>query len=409
MAMKIRALLSLGVVLISMSLAGCGHYTCGTTFGGGSCSSSGGGIGTGGGGGKGNGLVAYGYFIDYSSHGAPSAGMALQELDATAQKFTALSAFAPPVIPPFPSGMVVVSTKYLYVASTDGTLYSFAIDSGSGNLANIGTNPSAVTGGTSIAASADGKWVFVGDTAGQRVSVFQVNADGTLTGATGNPFATSGVSPKIMATDGLSKYLYATGGAGSLQTAAFSIGTGGVLTPVIGSPFVTNIGSSMVGDPSGKFMIGASYTPGDTSIHVFSVGASNGVLTSWNSTATSQTPRNIRIHPSGQWVYSFGQDPVLANLEAAEGFGFDSNLGILTEMSSSPFSTIIANDGPIDQSGSFMIALGQTKIVNSVDIAAFPVAIDSTDGSLSVWPGNSNQALGYVGIDAAPYVFTDSQ
>lgn len=347
--------------------------------------------------------------MDYPFHGQADTGMALQKLDSAAGTFTALSAFVPPSVPPFPSGMVIVSTKYLYVASSDGTLWSFAIDGSSGNLSNIGTNPLAVTGGTSIAASVDGKWIFVGDTAGQRVSVFQVNADGSVTSVAGNPFATSGVIPKIMATDGLSRYLYATGGPGSSQTAAFSIGSGGALSPVSGTPFVTNIGSSMVGDLSGKYMIGASYTAGDTSIHVFSVGASTGILTSWNSTVTSQTPRNIRVHPSGKWVYSFGQDPTLNHIEPAEGFDFDSNTGLLTEMSTSPFPKITANDGPIDQSGSFLIALGQTQVGLSEDIAAFPIAIDSTDGSLSVWPGNSNQALGFVGIDAAPYVFTDSK
>jgi len=407
MAMKVRALLSLGAVLISMSLAGCGHYTCGTTFGPATCTPSGSGIGTTGGGGTG--LVAYGYFMDYTPTGIPDAGMALQKLDTNNSTFSALTAFVPPSVPPFPTGMVIVSKKYLYVASSDGTLYSFLIDPATGYLSNVGTNPSAVTGGTSIAASVDGNWLFVGDTAGQRVSVFQVNADGTLTGAAGNPFATSGVTPKIMATDGLSRYLYATGGPGASQTAALIIGSSGALSPVTGSPFVTNIGSSMMGDPSGKYMIGASYAVGDNNIHVFSVGASTGVLTSWNSTLTLGTPRNIRVHPSGKWVYSFDQDQTLDHIEAAEGFDFDSNTGILTEMSSSPFTTITANDGPIEQSGSFLIGLGQTKIGNSIDIAAFPVAIDSTDGSLSIWPGNSNQALGFVGIDAAPYVFTDSK
>src|ERR1700720_2136782 len=37
MTMKVRALLGIAVVLITMSLSGCGHYSCGTTFGNGSC------------------------------------------------------------------------------------------------------------------------------------------------------------------------------------------------------------------------------------------------------------------------------------------------------------------------------------------------------------------------------------
>src|SRR5215469_7215891 len=99
MAMKVRALLSLGVVLFSMCLAGCGHYTCGTTLGGGSCTSSGSGISSGGNNGQGNGLIAYGYFMDYPFHGQADTGMALQKLDSAAGTFTALSAFVPPSVP----------------------------------------------------------------------------------------------------------------------------------------------------------------------------------------------------------------------------------------------------------------------------------------------------------------------
>src|SRR5215475_1770084 len=116
MAMKVRALLLLAMTLIAMSLSGCGHYTCGTTFGSATCNSSGGGI-TQGGGGTGGGLVVFDYFADFSLLGVPSRGMALQLLNQGTGTYATDTTFLPPLIPPFPTGIVIVGEKYMYVPS----------------------------------------------------------------------------------------------------------------------------------------------------------------------------------------------------------------------------------------------------------------------------------------------------
>lgn len=408
MAMKLRVLMSLLLALVSISLSGCGgHYTCGVTFGGGSCANSGGGLGTGGGG-AGSGLVAYGYFASFSSNGQPSVGIALQKLDVGAGTFIAQSAFTAPLIPPFPTGMVTVKKQFAYIPSADGTLYTFGIDSSTGYLTSIGTsNPIVVSGGDSISASADGTLIFVGDAAGQQISVYTVNTDGTLSGVAGDPFAV-GISPRVMTTDGQSKFLYATAGPGSTNVAAFSIGSGGVLTPFSGGLIGSTV-AAIASESTGKYLFGVSNLSGDTSIHVFSINTSTGGLTALNSALTTGTPRNLSVHPNGTWVYAFNQDPILNEIEPVEGFDFDSSTGALTPMGASPFSDVLANAGPIEPSGQFMFGLGLTLQGGGLKSSVNPYAIDSTSGAISSWPLGVDQALGFPGIDAATYAVTDAQ
>jgi 6-phosphogluconolactonase (cycloisomerase 2 family) len=406
MAMKVRMLASLVVALVTVALSGCGHYTCGTTFGNGSCSQSGGGI-TSGGGGAGSGLVAYGYFTSFSSNGQPSVGIALQKLDVGAGTFIVQSAFTAPLIPPFPTGMVTVGKAFAYIPSADGTLYSFGIDSTTGYLTSFGiSDPIVVSGGDSIAASADGSLIFVGDTAGQQISVYTVNADGSLSGVAGDPFSV-GISPSVMTTDGLSKFLYATSGPGSTNVAAFSIGSGGVLTPYSGGLIASNV-SAMAADPTGKYLLGVSWQAGDTNIHVYSINSSSGALTALASAPTAGTPRTIAFHPNGSWVYTGNEDPVLTDLEAIEGFDFSSSTGALTPISGSPFLDFQANSAVIEQSGQFLLALGHTIVGSGYRLTVDPVAIDSSTGALSSWPSGATQAEGFPGIDAAAYAVTDA-
>ena len=83
MAMKFRLLLSFVLVLSTMWTIGCGHYTCGTTFGNATCTPSGGGISGGGGGGNNISQTAFVYFMDDTS-----AEMALEGLNvANSQTF----------------------------------------------------------------------------------------------------------------------------------------------------------------------------------------------------------------------------------------------------------------------------------------------------------------------------------
>jgi 6-phosphogluconolactonase (cycloisomerase 2 family) len=403
MEMKVRALLGAFVMLSTMWLAGCGHYICGNTFGSATCSSSGGGISQGGGG-NGAGFKARFYFVDFAQAGS-TGGMAETELNGTAGTFSAITTFTAPALPTQPTGLVIVNKKFMYVPSANGILVGYSIDMTTGFVKEVPNSPYAVVGGTSIASNSTGTLIFVGDVTGQRIFVFAVNADGSLTAVAGSPFSTSGVGPAVMATDGHSKFLYITEGAGSPLIAAFSIGTNGTLSVVPGEPFSFNM-SSIVGDPSGKYLLGVTGQAADNHIHVFGISSSTGAIAevSGSPFATAFTPISLAVHPNGGWVYSFNEDVLLQLPDPVEGFQLNATTGTLTEFAGSPFTSVKANGGVIEPSGKYLFALGATIIVGNGESTVTPYAVDSS-GHLS----SPLSSLGFPGIKAAAYAATDAQ
>ena len=397
MAMKVRVLLSSGVVLITMWLVGCGHYVCGTTFGSSTCTASGGGISQGGTGT--GGAVAYGYFVDFNG-----GGMALQKLDmGSGGTFTDISAFTPPTLPKQPKQMVIVNKKFLYLASSDGTLMATQINSTDGYLTLVPNSPYTVVGGDSITSDPAGKYVFVGDPAGQRISVFTVNLDGSLTAVVGSPFSTSGMAPWVLTTDGLGKYLYASDGGASGLLGAFVIGSTGALTPVIGNPFSIFPALTIAGEASGKFLLGVTGLSGDNHLHVLGIGTGGVIAEVTGSPFTTvYPPVSLTVHPSGTFVYTFNGD-VFGALDPIEGYQINNSTGALTVVSGSPFN-LSAAAGPIEQTGKFMFALGITPISGTADSTVTPFNIDTSTGFLSSTLGPQ----GFPGTNLATYVVTDA-
>ena len=126
--MKVRALLSSVVLLTTMWLVGCGHYTCGITFGNSTCTSSGGGLSQGGGG---NGTaVAFDFFLDGSSLDGAI-------LD-TSGNFSLINNFVSQGLPLSGTfgGMVVVQKQWLYAAKSS-QIYAYSINGTTGALTAI--------------------------------------------------------------------------------------------------------------------------------------------------------------------------------------------------------------------------------------------------------------------------------
>ncbi len=205
-----------------------------------------------------------------------------------------------------------------------------------------------------------------------------------------------------MATDGLSKFLYATGGT---QVGAFSIASGGILSPVTGSPFALNM-ASIAGEPSGKYLLGVVGQSGTNEIHVFGINSTGAIADVAGSPFTTHySPISLTVHPSGAWVYTFNKDVVLQGLQPVEGFALTTSTGTLTELSSSPFTALTADGGPIEQSGQFMFALGITVVAGNTVSTVTPYSVDTTTGALSTTYGS----LGFPGIQSAAYAVTDAQ
>jgi 6-phosphogluconolactonase (cycloisomerase 2 family) len=379
MAAKVRVLLSLAAVLIAMSLSGCGHYTCGATFGNATCTPSGGGI-SGPGGGTTNSAVAFAYYVDQAGT------MDGFSIDTTAGTFSIIPNYIAPVIPTsdLSIGVAVAQKKFLYTAffSTE-QIYGWSIDS-NGQLTAVTGSPYSVgyLGGVgftgynqlNIITNPAGTLLFIADAGNAAIYVYTIGSDGSLTAATGSPLLTGSFQPWNMATDGLGKYLYVTN-VDSLHEgfdiAAYTIGSDGSLTTIPGSPFSFPMWA-VAGDPSGKYLIGttgqtiaAGASSDDDHLYVFNIqqtGTSAGAISPVTNSpfATVYAPFNIAVQPNssnGEFVYSFS--PVDSNVNAGynpvEAYAIDTATGQLTTAANSPFSGLTpAIWGQFDQSGAYL-------------------------------------------------------
>src|ERR1035438_9652804 len=156
---------------------------------------------------------------------------------------------------------------------------------------------------------------------------FSVGSGGVLTPLAGSPFA-AGILPSAIASDASSKYVYVTDYTSS-NVRGFSVASG-QLVPLAGSPFPTgNAPSAIVVNPSFSFAYVTNST--DSSISAYSM--STGVLTRIGSYSTGLQPVAIGIDPStNHFLYT-------ANFldNDVSGFQLSQTAGTLLVSQFSPF------------------------------------------------------------------------
>lgn len=264
-----------------------GSSTCSSSSSGSSGFGSGGG---GGGGGGGSTETLYVYAVD-------EAGTIDGYVNSTsAGQMIEIPSYTPPTVPVNSGGvgMAVAQKQYLYAGfGATGQLYGWVIGQ-DGSLTAITNSPYTApflgfygsgVGQADMITNPGGTLLFISDTLQNEIYVYSIGTGGALTAVTGSPF-TVPFEPMNLSTDGLGLYLYAIDGnylqhTGS-EIAAYSIGSGsnlGVLTPVTGSPF-SGTGYNMwlmKGEPTGQFMIGTSGSaafngvPDDDHLYVFGI------------------------------------------------------------------------------------------------------------------------------------------
>jgi hypothetical protein len=295
MTIRARVLLSLLTVVATMFLVNCRDYSCGG-FGALPCTSSSGTGGTGPFGGSGGGSKASAFAFAVDDAGTIDG----YTLNTTAGTFAATSGYTAPVVPPNDGGvgMVVAQEQFLYAGfGSVGALYAWSIDPTTGGLTAISGSPYTApflsayglgVGQANMITNPAGTLLFISDTLQNEIYVYTIGSGGVLTLVPGSPFLAP-FGPMNLATDGLGKYLYAIDGNFNTHTgaaiAAYVIGSGtslGTLTPVVGSPFL-GVGYSMWqvnGEPTGQYLIGTSGNSvvksgvDDDHLYVFSISQS---------------------------------------------------------------------------------------------------------------------------------------
>src|SRR6266566_1097441 len=172
------------------------------------------------------------------------------------------------------------------------------------------------------------------------VSAFSVGLGGTLTIVPGSPFLTGGegsglYSASNTATVTIRKKILYVANTGSNNISGFSINTTtGALTPVPGSPFATGgfglYGISLAVTPNGKFVYAGNAGSGD--ISAFRVG-SHGELTIVGSPfLLGNPPDGIKVSPNGKFL-----GVALPFTDSVAMLRIGSN-GALTSVPDSPFA-----------------------------------------------------------------------
>jgi 6-phosphogluconolactonase len=168
---------------------------------------------------------------------------------------------------------------------------------------------------------------------------FSVGSGGALTPLSGSPFA-AGVKPSAIASDATSAYVYVTDFS-SANVRGYAVNSGN-LTPLSGSPFPAgNQPSAIVVDPSYPYAYVANSQ--DSTITAYSMSSGElsylGNSTTPTTFSTGLQPIAIGIDPSTEhflYTVNFLNDTV-------SGFNLSTTTGTLLDSQGSPF---LSNDQP---------------------------------------------------------------
>lgn len=404
MTVKFRALSVTALALATLWTVGCGHYTCGATFGSSTCNASGNGIS---GGNGNNNQIGVTTFLYFGGTQMAAEGLNFDK----SEDFAPISSFTSPTFvgetgSAGQANMVVVNKKWIYMPFGDGQVFGFVIDATTADLSPLAGSPfTAAAGGSTTVADPAGKFLFVG---GQtQISVLAINAtDGSLSEVAGSPFTAQGGAPVQLATDGTGKFLFAVDGA---QISAWAYNSAGTLNVVTGSPF-SGVGFNsmqIAGEPTGKFLFGITQEDGsnggavDPNIYLFTIG-STGSVAGLAPFPTGDSPAFMAVSPNGKFVYTFNQvfTPTTNGFNVTtnplRGFGFNG-AGTLTQMGTSPFTSLTGSQGIFDQSGQYIFAIA--GIPNTTVGGMFAWAVDANGGVSS--------SLHHAGVASSNYVVTD--
>jgi 6-phosphogluconolactonase (cycloisomerase 2 family) len=399
--------------LAIMGLAGCDHYNCSSAanLGASSCTASGTGLGQSGGGSTSSAFV---FAVDEAGAGGTGTAGTIDgyTLNSGATTFAATASYTAPTIPLDDPGvgMVVAQSQYLYAGfGTTNQLYGWTVAS-SGSLASISGSPYTApfmsgVGNGALATSAmvtnpAGTFLFIADTANDKIYVYQIGSGGALTATATSPVSVP-IPPGNLTTDGLGKYLYMTetfSNHTGFEIAAYTIGTDGSLTAITGSPFSYPMWQ-VVGEPTGKYLIGttgknlALNGADDNQLYVFDIaqsGANAGALISETPFTTTYSPLNIAVqsNTNGNLVYSFSDDDSLNGFNAVEGYELNATSGALTALTNSPFVNVADGSwGQLDQSGAYLFVFGG---VNNGSTITYSIgALDVGSGGALTQPTTS--------------------
>jgi len=249
-----------------------------------------------------------------------------------------------------PNAVVIdPSGKYLLVTnnySNGGDISVFSIDPSTGALSPVGSPVPANTNPTEILFTHSGQFVYVTNPEIGMVTGFSFS-NGVLSLVPGTPVSSGqGGGALGLAVDGSDRFLYVTNpSARNLPPNESTIGnisgfkidpTSGALTPILGSPFTSIVGSvgptTITIDPSGTLVYAVA--PGSSfSVWCFAINPANGQLVALTNSPFSVPAGGLfaLFDPSGRFFYIGGPTGI-------QGYVYNPSTGALTTIVGAPFS-----------------------------------------------------------------------
>jgi len=184
-------------------------------------------------------------------------------------------------------------------------LHEYQIDATSGGITpKADVTYDALTGTIApqmVKVSPTGNYVFAAlGTGGDRIFTLDT-ATGTTTYVSGLPLNSTSTSDNALTVDSTGTYLYVARGGTNGGIAVYTIGGGGVLNPISGSPFAAgNRPFSLAIDKTGKYLYAANRTDGTISGYTISTGALTAI--SGSPFVSGLQVNSLGIDPGGTYV-----------------------------------------------------------------------------------------------------------
>jgi 6-phosphogluconolactonase (cycloisomerase 2 family) len=301
------------------------------------------------------------------------------------------------------------ANHYVYAAlPAANQIIAYREDPNSGVLTQIAGSPYSVGDGVySLVLHPSGKYLYASNP-GQNendISSFTIASDGVLTEQFPRAsVAPLGSVPKQLVIDTAGDFLYVAN-AYTNNISVFSIGTGGALTEVTGSPFPIGFPPlSMQLTPSGSFLYVSGASTPTGLIAGFSVTAGVLELVSTHS-SDGINPNALAIDPSSTYLY-------VANTGSnALSIFTIASTGALTEVSGSPLASTYLDPIALflDSTGTYLYVANQAS--NNVSVYSItnglPVALTT---STSTFAFSTEASPSFLAEDpSGKYLFVGNQ
>src|ERR1035441_5883316 len=234
------------------------------------------------------------------------------------------------------------------------------------------------------------------------ISMFTINPTTGVLTPTIPATVPTGFFPQGIAIDPTGSFVY-TGDSDDNAVSMFTVNqTTGVLTPVSPAEVPTGYESSpgfVTVDPSGKFLYTSGDASDDSTIAMFTINSTTGLLTPMTPVKvyTGPIPFDLAVSPNGKFAYVVNNDSGMGNDIGVAQYTVDSTTGVLTPSTSEWVAT---GDGPtaiaVDPTSKF------AYVVNRLDNTVSMYTIDPTTGNLRLNATAANPS-GAIVTGTAPF------